>query len=200
MVALVGSVGAQTELIPKFKAPVEIGVGFFPWGIAAADALGYDAENPGLDGYPDIAVAVGQLNLYNGYPNDWMGEPGEVRIFRNTKNWTNPGDALELAQVITLNPIHANTVAADVAWAHTDGDERLDLVITGTSHFQSGPNEGAWGIYVYRYDIATNRFVFHDYEPTTFPIRGLTLADFDNDGDLDVAAAVDLLEYDTNRD
>ncbi len=197
MVALAGQVNGQTQKVPTFKPSVEIGVGSFPWGITAADALGFEAETPDLDGYPDIAVAVGQLNLYNGSPQHWTGNPGEIRVFRNRKNWTNPADALELAQIIPLIEINTNTVAADVAWADMNGDGRPDLVVTGTTHFDSSEDPGAWGVYVYEYQNGS--FVFGDYEPTTYPVRGLTIADFDNDGDLDVAAAVDLLDIAQDR-
>ncbi|MDQ7013882.1 MAG: VCBS repeat-containing protein [Planctomycetota bacterium] len=194
MVALAGEVNGQIQKIPEFEPAVVIGVGSFPWGIAAGDALGPPLEPNDLDGYPEIAVAVGQLNLYRLIPGDWTGETGQVVVFRNTQNWTNPADGLDFAQVIELDEVHPNTISADVKWADMDGDDRLDLVISATTHFDSSSAGGAWGIYVYRYAGGVEPFEFLDYEPTTYPVRGLTVADFDNDGDMDVAAAVDLLE------
>lgn len=92
------------------------------------------------------------------------------------------------------------TISADVAWADMDGDGRLDLVISATNHFDSSFDDGAWGIYVYRYVGGIDPFTFHDYGATTFPVRGLTLADFDHDGDIDVAAAVDIFDNNFDRD
>lgn len=200
MVALAGSAGAQgvAGKIPTFEPPVEFAAGNFPWGIDAADALG--AEGGAPDGYPEIAVAVGQLNIYNGFAGYWTGNTGEVWVYRNTGLWTNPSNGLQLLMpTIKLNLIHPNTIAADVKWADMDNDGRQDLVVTGTTHFDGSSADGAWGIYIFRYSAATDSFVFHDYEPTEYPLRGLAVEDFDNDGDMDVAAAVDLIDISPNR-
>lgn len=186
--------------VPAFKPPVEFPAGKFPWGLDAADALGADQGEP-LDGFPEIAVAVGQLNIFNGFAGAWTGQTGQVWVYRNSGDWSTVANGFDLneIQVIDLDQIHPNTISADVAWADMTGEGRPDLVITGTTHFNGSYADGAWGIYVYRYDEADDKFVFHDYEMTTHPVRGLSVADFDNDGDVDVAAAGDLIDLNLGR-
>ncbi len=195
MVALASTANGQVQRIPEFEPAAVIGVGPYPWGVAAADALGQSLQDPDLDGYPEVAVVVGQLDITTGNPGYWNGNTGQVVVLRNTQNWANPADGLDIAQTILLDDVQPNTISADVAWADMDGDGRLDLVVSATTHFDGNSEPGAVGIYVYRYDENSDRFVFHDYGSTTYPVRGLTIADFDNDDDMDVAVGVDFLIY-----
>lgn len=169
-------------------------VGSSPWGIDAADALGPTDLSESLDGYPDIAIAVGQVQLETGDALNWVGLTGKVLVYRNTQAWQSGGNGLEQYQQIFLNQQNAYTLAADVKWGDMTGDGRPDLVISATTHFDEDFPVGAVGVYVYEYRSSSNEFEFRSYQDTPFPVRGLTLADFDDDGDLDVAAAVDLAE------
>ncbi len=195
MVALASTADGQVQRIPEFEPAEVIGVGPYPWGVAAADALGKSPIDPDLDGYPEVAVVVGQLNIFDGSPGYWNKQTGQVVVLRNTQNWANPADGLDIVQTILLDDVQPNTISADVAWADMDDDGRLDLVVSATTHFDSSYEPGAVGIYVYRYDENSDQFEFLDYGPTTYSVRGLTIADFDNDGDMDVAAGVDFLIY-----
>lgn len=195
-IALAGQATAQTtgEKVPTFEPAVEFTTEYSPWGIDAGDVIG--AEDSVPDGYPEIAVVAGELNFYNVVFPNWSGVPGRVTVFRNNANWdTSPQTGLTVFQHIVLDWVNDYTVAADVKWADMNGDQRLDLVITATDNdFEDATDDGAWGFYVYHWNWTLQQFVFADYEATTYPVRGLTIADFNNDGYLDAAAAVDMLE------
>ena len=195
------------ETIPTWEDAVSWGVGPYPWGLDAADAMGPTGPNEDdLDGYPDIAIAIGQIDLISG---GWTGLTGEVRVYSNEQDWTPPGGGLTLRQVIPLDHEHLNTLAADVVWADMTGDERPDLVISATTHFYGTQEPGAFGFYVYEWVGGAEPFQFKSYQHTSIlvgsasipvAIRGLVVADFDNDGDKDAAAALDFLESGSGRD
>src|SRR5690606_15773146 len=68
--------------------------GTLPYGLAVADLVGAGGANP--DGYPDVAVSNAATDL-NTAIQLWAGEPGTVRIFRNSANW-DPPSATSLTQ------------------------------------------------------------------------------------------------------
>lgn len=181
------------EVTPTWETPVVYAVGAFPFGIAAADGIG-GVDPDTLDGYPDVVVAVGQVDFHRAdIPSQYTGLGGEIVIYQNTQDWTPASDGLVEFQVLFLPD---DTIAAEVAWADIDGDDRLDIVCTATHHYDSGEPIGDWGIYVYRYDGDNDVFFTtpYQYKASTYPLRGLVCADFDNDGDVDVAAAIDWAE------
>lgn len=116
MVALASHANAQVERIPEFEPAAVFGAGAFLWGVATADALGKSIDHPDLDGYPEVAVAAGQLDLSSGYLGAWTEQTGQVLVYRNTQDWANPANGLDIAQTIVLNEINPNTISADVAW------------------------------------------------------------------------------------
>ncbi len=192
MVALAGEVNGQTQRVPDFEpAAVFVnGNGSYPFGIDAADAIGVLNATP--DGYPDVVMAIGQLDIHDA-PTIccYTGLNGFLAVYRNLQDWSIPANGLAQAQLIDLGP---ETVPGEVKWAQMTADTKMDIVVAiGTPYpdDQSRPTK-PWGIKVFRH-TATG-FVEHFYLPTTYPVRGLTVADFDNDGDMDVAASVDFLE------
>lgn len=179
------------ETLPTWETPAVFTAGSFPFGIAADDAIGPDGDVDNLDGYPDVAVAVGQVSFIPAdLPSQYTGDPGEIVIYQNTQDWSPATDGLTEFDRLYLPD---DTIAAEVAWADITGDGRLDIVCTATHHYDENGSDGDWGIYVFAWDGQTSSFgdLPYQYVPSTYPLRGLTCADFDHDGDTDVVAAID---------
>lgn len=185
------------EAIPHFFAPGVYQADFdmfYPFGIDAADVMGPTAQNNDPDGYPDIALAVGQIHIPLGFVTDYTGVPGKVVVFRNTQVWSPTNAGLEIA---TSFDLPAETAPGEIKWADMTNDGWLDLVIAVSTPFpETFTGSGPWGIYVYERVASPNedvQFNLRSFLPTDLPVRGLTIADFNNDGSLDAAAATDYL-------
>ncbi|HRQ74216.1 MAG TPA: hypothetical protein PLU35_14420 [Phycisphaerales bacterium] len=208
-----GGVGAgerawgQGEWLPSFKPPVVfLSGGSYPFGVAAGDVTGGLGGGP--DGYPDLAVACGHYDVNHAWTQSATPEPKAlVRIFRNTKNWANPADGLSPYQDIFFPEFnnfsgglyYAKTVPAEVRFAHMNPqeDDFLDLVVSASALDPTDPVfdpvHSTWGVYVFLWEPQpVNQFVLKSHYVTDLPVRGLAVADFDNDGLNDVAVATDL--------
>ncbi|HRQ74004.1 MAG TPA: VCBS repeat-containing protein [Phycisphaerales bacterium] len=208
--AVAGGVGAgekawgQSEWLPTFKPPVGfMSGGSYPFGVAAGDVTGGLGGGP--DGFPEIAVACGHYDVNRAFTQSPTPEPRAlVRIFTNTRNWDNPADGLEPHQDIVgeFNNFsgglyYPKTVPAEVRFAHMNDDEYLDLVVSASALDPTDPvfhpDLSTWGVYVFLWvPQPVNQFVLKSHYVTTLPVRGLAVADFDNDGLNDVAVATDL--------
>ncbi len=196
MVALASHANAQSAAgrVPAYKPPKLVEVGSFPWGVDVADAIGDDEANGWApDGFPDLAVVVGQIDA--GSATNGGGEWDQsafsrVMVYRNTQVW-NLAAGLTPSHVIILDEFNSYTIAADVAWVDMDQDSRLDLVISATHHFDNGEIPSAWGVYVYRFNQLQNKFEFHSYQDTPLPVRSLAIADLDDQNGPDVLVTPD---------
>lgn len=197
MVALASHANAQPgqqEPAPQFQDAVAWYVGAFPWGVAAGDALGPDIDDNNPDGYPDLAITISQFSVKWGYPIEtwYTGLPGEIWIYRNKTTWTpTQGGFSQFPDFIIILP--EETVPCGIEWAQMDDDLALELVVAVSTPFKNEGGTGPWGMYVYKLDLQ-GQYTLHSYQATEFPIRELTVADFNNDGYPDVAAAVDVWE------
>jgi hypothetical protein len=204
MVALASQAGAtrSDEPIPIWDPAVLYFPGAFPFGLDAADAIGPPTEPGTLDGYPDIVIVAGQVSFIPAdLPNSYTGLPGEIVVYQNTQNWLDPSQGLREFQRIQLP---ANTIPAEVIWADITGDTRLDIVVSATTHYDNQVSDpGDFGLYVFEWNDNLGKFSEDPYQylPSTYPLRGLTAIDYDNDGDTDIIAAVDWNEPpDSGRD
>ncbi len=184
--AVAGGVGAGErawgqQKIPTFKPPATFNTfGVNPFGLAAGDIV---SDEPGqLDGYPDVVVANGGFDLNTFEPN----AQGTVTIFRNTKNWNNPANGLEIEQIISF----PNSSPRRVALVDMTGNGVLDLVVSASvpDQWNQQPTD-TWGVYVFINNGGT--FSLKKHVETPMPVSGLAVADFDNDGLNDVAVCVD---------
>lgn len=186
--ALAESAHSQ-ETIPTWETAALWSTGAYPFGIDAADAVGPPSEEGQLDGYPDLVVAIGQVSFLHGdSPGGWTRARSSLLVLNNTQDWAPASDGLDYFHEILLPEF---TIAAEVVWADITGDGRLDVVCSATHHYANANELGAWGIYVYDWDGTNFGADPYQYIPSSFPLRGLIADDFDNDGDVDVAAAVD---------
>ena len=168
----------QSEKVPQFEPAVSFdALGWYPYGMAVADVVDADG-NPGQDGYPELAVVTSGWDLL-ACGGEVLGS--RVRVFRNTGTWqTDPANALVPHWVGHL----PGGVGTEVAFADVTGVNGVDLVVLAVY--------GSGGIL----------YVFPNQGDGTFaasplwwlvpgsPLRGLAVADVDNDGDLEVIAAV----------
>ncbi|MCL4740836.1 MAG: VCBS repeat-containing protein [Phycisphaerales bacterium] len=209
--AVAGGAGAgskawgQSEMLPAFKPPATyLSGGKYPFGVAAGDVTGGFGGAP--DGLPEIAVACGHYDVNRVLTQVPTPEPSAlVRILKNTGHWDNPADGLEPHHdlIDDFNNFsgglyYAKTVPAEVRFAHMNPqeDDFLDLIVSASAldptdpHFD--PDNSTWGVYVFLWSANLERFVLKDHYVTPLPVRGLAVADFDNDGLNDVAVATDL--------
>ena len=150
-----------------------------------------------LDGYPDVVVAIGQVSFLSANdPSGWTESDSSILVFHNTQDWSPASDGLDEFQEIDLPEF---TIAAEVVWADITGDGRLDIVCSTTHHYDNEDDLGDWGIYVYAWDGDDFGVNPYQYIASTYPLRGLVADDFDNDGDVDVAAAIDWPEPDDDE-
>lgn len=70
-------------------------------------------------------------------------------------------------------------------------DGRPDLVVTASHHFDNTADPSVWGVYVFLYDSSNNSFDFDSYQSSIHPVRGLLIADIDNQDGPDVIAVPD---------
>jgi photosystem II stability/assembly factor-like uncharacterized protein len=155
-----GTYGSFTEVTPHdsvFVTPHDQNF----WVVTTAPA-DYDG-----DGDLDIAV----LGYY--------GNDSRLLLLNNN----GPAGADQWNFTYTLVPLNdLSTGASDMAWGDVDGDGDLDLVV-GTN--------GATVIYLndngtlVLSDIRLPGYI-EDNDQADFDLRSITLADFDNDGDLDI--------------
>lgn len=173
------------ETIPYFNNPVVFDVGPNPYGLAIGDIGAENDQCP--DGFPDIAVANGNMDVPNfGFP----GGDGTVTIFLNTGDWTPTSDGLVLSQTVF---ICVDCVPAEVEFADMDNDLDLDLVVSAAE------GSTGHGIYV-AMNNGTGVFGTAVRYATQLPVRGLVVADFDGDGYNDAAGGVDLWQTGANVD
>ena len=179
-----------TEALPTWETPAVFPAGAFPFGIDAADAMGPVGEFANnLDGYPDIVVGAGHVSFYRGdTPNFYTNQSSQVLFFRNSQDWTPTSGGLTDDPNLTID-LPNRSIAAEVKFADITGDGRNDVVVTATTHYDASYPAGAVGVYVYRWD--NGAFAFWQFVPAAHALRGLVVADFDADGDLDVVGAVD---------
>lgn len=127
-----------------------------PLGIAIGDLIGDDD-------YPDVAVA--------------NRDAQSVTIFRNTGNWTNPQNGLE----IYGSPIRLFQALYEIEAGDLDGDGDLDLAVT-TRDLASViiiRNEGSSFVVGDTINLAGD----------ALQSRGIAIDDFDQDGHKDIAVA-----------
>ncbi|MCL4743440.1 MAG: VCBS repeat-containing protein, partial [Phycisphaerales bacterium] len=168
----------QSEKVPQFEPAVKFDAFVtYPYGMATADIV--DSEgNPGQDGLPELAlVGAGWDLLACG------GEAGGglIRVFRNTGSWqTDPANGL-VPHWATIIP---NSLATEVLFADVSGLHGPDLVVL--SLYGGG---GVLYVFTNQGDgtFSHNPVLWH---MAGSPLRGLVVADVDNDGDLDVIGAV----------
>ena len=208
--AMAGGVGAgerawgQGEWLPTFMPPVvfESG-GAYPYGIAAGDVIGGIGGGP--DGYPDLAVANGHYDVNRVLTQAPSATPRAlVRILRNTKSWEDPAagpapyqDIYEEFDNFAGGLYYAKTVPAEVRFAHMNDDDFLDLIVSASALDPTDPvfhpDLSTWGVYVFVWlPEPESRFELKSHYATPRPVRGLAVADFDNDGLNNVAVATDL--------
>ncbi|MCZ7634496.1 MAG: VCBS repeat-containing protein [Phycisphaerales bacterium] len=168
----------QTEPVPQFKSAVKFDASVtYPYGMAVADIVDADG-NPGQDGYPELAVVGAGWDLL-ACGGDVSG--GLIRVFRNTGTWQTDPDNAMVPHWATNIP---GAFATEVAFADVTGVNGPDLVVLT---FYAGGGV----LYVF----ANQGDGTFSYDPMGWhvlgsPLRGLAVADVDNDGDLDVIAAV----------
>ncbi len=172
----------QSEKVPQFEPAVSFdALGWYPYGMATADILSNSGDGEataGPDGFPELAVVTTGWDLL-ACGGEVLGS--RVRVFRNKGTWqTDPENAL-VPHWLGHLPGGAGT---EVAFSDVTGVNGVDLVVLAVY--------GSGGIL----------YVFPNQGDGTFadtplwwllpgaPLRGLAVADLDNDGDLDVIAAV----------
>ncbi|HRQ73316.1 MAG TPA: VCBS repeat-containing protein, partial [Phycisphaerales bacterium] len=178
LLAVPDEASGQSEPVPQFKAAVKFdSFVTYPYGMAVADVMDADG-NPGQDGYPELAVVGAGWDLL-ACGGDASG--GLIRVFRNTGTWqTDPANGL-VAHWATIIP---NSLATEVAFADVSGVNGPDLVVLALY--------GGGGV-LYVFTNQGDGTFSHDpvlWHVPGSPMRGLAVADVDNDGDLDVIAAV----------
>ncbi|MBL8762159.1 MAG: VCBS repeat-containing protein [Phycisphaerae bacterium] len=164
----------------------------FPGGVAAGDTIGND-------GLPDIAVGTSSYDLWQ---NNWIdhNQPGKITVLENTGYWAGDTTGLTIFQQLFLP---TTAMVSDIAFADVDNDGDLDLVAVAARTTELGGAEEP-GLYVFerRINPELNQNDFKDefayYGFGTYAmhgLRGMAVADFNNDGYVDVAAAVDGFDY-----
>ncbi|HRQ73899.1 MAG TPA: hypothetical protein PLU35_12815 [Phycisphaerales bacterium] len=153
--------------------------------------IGASGSEP--DGFPEVAIVNGAMNVNT----TSLGSGAGVYVYRNTGDWENPANGLTFLQNITEGLVDGMgepvTVPAEVRFAHMNADEHLDLVVSAASlEPNADPAEGTWGVFVYVWNSQAEQFDLKSHIQTPAPVRGFAIADFDNDGLIDVVAAVDL--------
>jgi hypothetical protein len=170
------SVSAQDFSFTDVSAQAGIGIGFTPAmgmnsGVAAAD----------YDGDGDIDLFVCQ------------GWGVRSQLLRNNGD----GTFTDIALGVGITHTTHDRIAL---WADVDGDGDLDLVITGDCFMQSQNScvsQRTWWVYLQQNDGTFTAVLNHGFGGgqadiivnTAVHRAGLTMADFNNDGYLDVYAA-----------
>ncbi len=130
-----------------------------PLGIAIGDLIGDDD-------FPDVAVA--------------NRDAQSVTIFRNTGNWSNPQNGLE----IHGSPIRLFQTFYEIEAGDLDGDGDLDLAVTirDAARVIIIRNDGGSFVEAGTIELSTP-------EADAIRSRGIAIDDFDQDGQKDIAVA-----------
>ncbi|MCW5775551.1 MAG: VCBS repeat-containing protein [Phycisphaeraceae bacterium] len=178
VLAVPDKTSGQTEPVPQFKPAVRFDAFVtYPYGMAVADVM--DAQgNPGQDGNPELAIVGTGWDLL-ACGSEVAG--GLIRVFRNTGTWqSDPANAMVPHWAANI----PGAFATEVAFADVTGVNGPDLVVLtlygGGGVLYVFPNQGNG-------EFANEPL---GWAAPGSPLRGLAVVDVDNDGDLDVIAAV----------